>query len=210
MNRPDCALRFYRLRKYSLACATVFLIAANPAAPAQAGFLVGNSADVLAADHNDMIDDVIAVIDDFNASNDPNEPDLTTDISLFKKTDNDPGDLFNVTNDNNGFSFFEADMTTSITSESELTDGDVAYFSYSGPANILYYSVKTSAEDGFSLYTHMPGLNLLDVVDSTSGLSHVSFWGVSTPEPASWLLATIAAMTILRRRTKVDRQPGLA
>ena len=200
MNRPDCALRFYRLRKYSLACATIFLIAANSAAPAQAGFLVGNSADVAAADHNDMIGDVIAVIDDFNANNDPNEPDLTTAISLFKKTDNDAGDLFNLTNDNSGFSFFEADMITSITSESELTDGDVAYFSYSGPEDILYYSVKASAEDGFSLYTYMPGLNLLDVVNSTSGISHASFWVVSAPEPASWLLAATAAMTFLRRR----------
>jgi hypothetical protein len=200
MNRPICTLRIYRLRRYGLAFATVFLIAANPAAPAQAGFLVGNSADVPAADQNDKIDDVIAVIDDFNASNDPNEPDLTTHISLFKKTDYDAGDLFNGTNDNSGFSFFEADMTTAITSESGLTDGDVAYFSYSGPENILYYSVKTSANDGFSLYTYMPGLNLLDVVNSTRGISHASFWVVSAPEPASWLLAATAAMTFLRRR----------
>ena len=200
MNRPVCILRNHRLRRYSLACATVFLIASNSPAPAQAGFLVGNSADVPAADHNDMIDDVIAVIDDFNASNDPNEPDLTTDISLFKKTDDDAGDLFNGTNDNNGFSFFEADLTTPITSESGLFDDVVAYFSYSGPEDLLYYSVKTSANDGFSLYTYMPGLNLLDVVNSTSGLSHVSFWGVSVPEPASWLLAAIAALTILNRR----------
>ena len=199
MNRPICTLRIYRLRRYSLVCATVFLIAANPAAPAQAGFLVGNSADVAGADHNDTIDNVIAVIDDFNASNDPNEPDLTTDISLFKKTDNDPGDLFNLTNDNSGFSFFEVDMTP-FTSESGLFDGDVAYFGYSGPEDLLYYSVKTSAEDGFSLYTYTPGLNLLDVINSTSGLSHVSFWAVSAPEPASWLLATIAALTILNRR----------
>ena len=198
MNRAVCTLRLYRLRKYSLACAAVFLIAAIPAAPAQAGFLVGNSADVLAAGHNDKIDDVIAVIDDFNANNDP---DLTTAISLFKKTDDDAGDLFNLTNDNSGFSFFEADMTTPITSESGLTDGDVAYFSYSGPEDILYYSVKASAEDGFSLYTYMPGLNLLDVVNSTSGISHASFWVVSAPEPASWLLAAIAALTILHRRT---------
>ena len=195
MNRPVCTLRLYRLRRYSLACATVFLIAANPAAPAQAGFLVGNSADVPAAYHTDMIDDVIAVIDDYNASNDP---DLTTDISLFKKTDDDAGDLFNGTNDNNGFSLFEADMTP-ITSESGLTDSDIAYFSYSGPENILYYSVETSANDGFSLYTYTPGLNLLDVVNSTRDFSHVSFWVVSTPEPASWLLAVTAATTFLRR-----------
>ena len=200
MNRPICTLRLYRLRRYSLACATVFLIAANSAAPAHAGFLVGNSADVPAADHNDMIDDVIAVIDDFNASNDPNEPDLPTAIFLFKKTDDDAGDLFNGTNDNNGFSFFEADMTTSITSESGLTDGNTAYFSYSGPEDLLYYSVKTSENDGFSLYTFMPGLNLLDVVNSTRDFSHVSFWVAAVPEPASWLLAVTAAMTFLRRR----------
>ncbi len=199
MNRPVCTLRTYRLRRYSLACATVFLIAANPAAPAQAGFLVGNSADVAAAGHNDTIDNVIAVIDDFNASNDPNEPDLTTDISLFKKTGDDAGDLFNGTNDNNGFSFFEADLTP-ITSESGLTDGDVAYFSYSGPANISYYSVKTSADDGFSLYTYTPGMNLLAIVNSTSDISHGSFWVAALPEPSSWLLAVTAAMTFLRRR----------
>ena len=201
MNRPDCALRNHCLRRYSLACATVFLIASNSPAPAQAGFLVGNSADVLAANHTDMIDDVIAVIDDFNANNDPNEPDLTTAISLFKKTDNDAGDLFNLTNDNSGFSFFEADMTTPITSESGLTDGDVAYFSYSCPEDLLYYSAKASAEDGFSLYHNMPGMKLLDIVGSNSNISHVSFWGVSAPEPASWLLAAIAALTILHRRT---------
>ena len=198
MNRTVCTLRNHRLRRYSLACATVFLIAANPAAPAQAGFLVGNSADVLAAGHNDKIDDVIAVIiaviDDFNANNDP---DLTTAISLFKKTDDDAGDLFNLTNDNNGFSFFEADMMTPITSESTLTDDDVSYFSYNGPANILYYSVKTSAKDGFSLYTFMSGLNLLDVANGDRDNSHVSFW---VPEPASWLLAMTAALTFLRRR----------
>lgn len=198
MNRLICTLRLYRLRRYSLACATVFLIAAN--SPAQAGFLVGNSADVPAADHTDMIDDVIAIIDDYNANNDPNEPDLTTDISLFKKTDDDAGDLFNGTNDNNGFSFYEADMLTPITSESGLTDVDVAYFSFSGLENILYYSVKTSANNGFSLYSFIPGLNLLDVVNSTKDFSHVSFWVVSAPEPASWLLAVIAATTLLRRR----------
>ncbi len=196
MNRPVCTLCVYRLRRYSLACATVFLIAANPAAPVQAGFLVGNSADVPAAYHTDRIDDVIAVIDDFNASNDP---DLTTHILLFKKTGDDAGDLFNGTNDNNGFSFFEADLTP-ITSESGLTDDEVSFFTYSGPEDLLYYSVKTSAEDGFSLYTYMPVLNLLDVVNSTSGISHASFWVVSAPEPASWLLAATAAMTFLRRR----------
>jgi hypothetical protein len=200
MNRPIRTLRIYRLRRYFLACATIFLIAANPAAPAHAGFLVGNSADVPAADHNDKIDDVIAVINDFNASNDPNAPDLTTHFSLFKKTDDDPGNLFNGMNDNNGFSFFEADMTTPITSESELTDGDVAYFSYSGPEDILYYSVKTSANDGFSLYTFSPDLNLLDVGVSTSGISHASVWVFSAPEPASWLLVATAAMTLLRRQ----------
>ena len=197
MNRAVCSLRNHCLRRYSLACATVFLIAANPAAPAQAGFLVGNSADVAAAGHNDTIDNVIAVIDDFNANNDP---DLTTDISLFNKSDNNAGDLFNLTNDNSGFSFFEADLTTPITSESGLTDSVIAYFGYSGPEDLLYYSVKTSAENGFSLYTYTPGLNLLDVINSTSGLSHASFWGVSAPEPASWLLAAIAALTILNRR----------
>jgi len=197
MNRPVCTLRLYRLRRYSLACATIFLIAANPAAPAQAGFLVGNSADVPTAYHTDKIDDVIVVIDDFNASNDP---DLTTHILLLKKTGDDAGDLFNRTNDNNGFSFFEADMTTPITSKIRLTDDDVAYFSYSGPENILYYSVKTSANDGFSLYTFTPGMNLLDVVDSTSDISHVSFWVVGLPEPSSWLLGVTAAMTNLRRR----------
>ncbi len=197
MNRTVCTLRNHRLRRYSLACATVFLIAANPAAPARAGFLVGNSADVAGADHNDTIDNVIAVIDDFNASYDP---DLTTHISLFKKTGDDAGDLFNSTNDNNGFSFFEADLTP-ITSESGLTDDEVSFFTYTGPEDLLYYSVKTSVDDGFSLYTYTPGLNLLAIVNSTSNISHVSFWGVSAPEPASWLLAAIAGLTILHRRT---------
>ena len=61
-------------------------------------------------------------------------------------------------------------------------------------------SVKTSANVGFSLYTYTPGLNLLTIGNATSDISHVSFWVVSAPEPASWLLAAIAALTFLRRR----------
>ncbi len=164
---------------------------------AQAGFLVGNSVDVPAAGSNDKIDDVKAIIDDYNATNDP---DLITAIALFKKTDDDAGDLFNITNDNNGFSFFEADMTTAITSGSALTDGDVAYFSYTGPENIMYYSVKTSAGDGFSLYAFMAGLNLLDVAgnSSTRAISHVSFLVV--PEPGTTTLVALGLAGIMCRR----------
>ncbi len=79
----------------------------------QAGFLVGNSADIAGVDQNDSEADVKLVIDDYNASHDP---DLIKTFGLFKKTDDDAGDVFNATNNNNGFSFFEADMTTAITS----------------------------------------------------------------------------------------------
>lgn len=172
--------------------------------PANAGILVGNSTDVPLADKNDHIDDVKAVISAYNAANDP---DLTKDITLFKKTDDDASDLFNATNDNNGFSFFDFDMTTPITSEAGLLDTSAAYFSYSGPENLWYYSVK-GGNNGFSLYTLMAGLNLLTIDGSSQDISHVSFWlgtegfdpfGNPIPEPATLSLCFIALILCTRR-----------
>jgi hypothetical protein len=186
--------------------ALLLLICLVSTAPTQAGILVGNSVDVPLADKNDHIDDVQAVIDAYNVTHDP---DLTKDIALFKKTDDDAIDLFNATNDNNGFSFFESDMTP-ITSEGSLLDSSTAFFSYDGPENLWYYSVK-GGTNGFSLYTLMAGLNLLTIDGSTQDISHVSFWlgtdgldpfGNPIPEPATWVLC-LTAMVICSRRVRL-------
>ena len=172
-------------------------------ADAQAGIYVG------IWPVNDKIDSVMAVIDQYNFDNNSTMIDPT---ELFKKTDDNAGDLFNATNDNNGFSFFEDDdMLTPIISQQTLTDSDKAYFSYDGPENLLFYSVKAANE--FSLYTAMSGLNLIDRVGSTHDISHVSFWlgptgvdafGAPIPEPASvgLFIATILLGLLARRRRR--------
>ena len=164
-----------------------------------AGILVGTDSG------NDNSTNVLSVISDYNAANDP---DLITTITDFKKTDDDASFVFNVTNDNNGFSFFEADMTTDITSMGALHDNITAYFSYDGPENILFYSVKASSD--FTLYTYMPGLNLLELESADHDISHVTFWtgppGIDpfgdpvVPEPSTWILTVGGCAMIALRR----------
>src|SRR3972149_3006583 len=60
----------------------------------EAGFIVGD------ATGNDSKPEVLAVVNAYNAANDP---DLTTDFDLFKKSDDDAAFVFNAAN---GFMFF--------------------------------------------------------------------------------------------------------
>jgi hypothetical protein len=174
------------------------------ASTSHAGFLVGNNAG--AGGGNDTLAKVIEEINEYNLANDP---DLTTNISLFKKSDDDATELFAPLSD---FAFFEdAAGTIPITTESGLTSLDEAYFTYSGPANILFYSVKGPSSFGFSLYTYMAGLNLLDLSGDSREISHVSFWvgppnidifGNPVPEPATCALLGVAVCSLMFRRLR--------
>ena len=151
---------------------------------------------------NDDHSNVLAIINAYNAVN---NPDLTTDFTLFKKSDDDASYVFNSLN---GFSFYSDPAGTSpISSESGLTSTSTAYFSYSGAANLSYYTVKGGPK-GFSLYTVDPGLNLLAVEGGGHTISHVSFWTSPTlnphsivPEPSTLVmgLASIAGVAMLVR-----------
>ncbi len=133
---------------------------------ASAGMLVGTGTG------NDHKPDVVAILNGYNATHDP---DLTTDIDLFKKTDDDAAFVFNMAN---GFMFFsDAAGTMPVTTEAQLTSLSTAYFKYTGPENLLYYSQKSG--NNINLYTFMAGLNIMNV--SSQNLSHGSFW--SGPPP---------------------------
>ncbi len=185
----------------SLVIAIFFLSTCN--ANSYGGILIGS------APGNDHLASVVDLIDDYNDDNDPN---YFTSISHFKKTDSaaDAGFVFNATNDANGFSFFASDQVTAITSPGDLHDEESAFFSYSGPENLLFYSVKASNE--FTLYTFMPGLNLLQLETADHDMSHVTFWtgppgidvfGNPVPEPTSLLGATAIAACLLPMSRKL-------
>lgn len=171
---------------------------------AEAGFLVGNNAG--ASGGNDTLAKVLEEIDEYNAANDP---DLIDPTALFKKSDDDAAFVFD---SNNGFQFFQdSGGTTPITSEAQLTSLSEAYFSYdNSDVSLLYYSVKGPSSFGFSLYTFMPGLNLLDLSGDSREISHVSFWegppgldpfGNPIPEPtAAALLLIGGTLWHFRRR----------
>ena len=152
------------------------------AAVSNAGFLVGT---VESPQDNESV--VVGMINDYNASNDP---DLPTDIELFKKTDDDSAFVFNSAN---GFAFYkDALLTMPILTENDLQMESLAYFTYSGTENLLYYSVK--AGQNVSLSTYMPGANLIDIPNANNNISHVSFWNSTSdpfnvPEPATLTLA---------------------
>ncbi|WP_252851798.1 hypothetical protein [Aeoliella straminimaris] len=162
---------------------------------AHAGMIVGTGG---GNGGNDTIGDVMDVIDDYNANNDPA---LSTDIMFLAKSDEVSFD-YGMGSD---FMFFEdADGLNAVTSASELTSLDMAYFKYTGEENLLFYSVKGPSQAGFTLYTYMPVmLNLMDLSNSSAEISHVSFWkgpggidpfGNSIPEPSALaLLGTILA-----------------
>jgi hypothetical protein len=150
---------------------------------AQAGILVGS------ASGNDHHADVLAVVQAYNTANDP---DLPEDFELFKKTDDDAAFVFDAAN---GFTFWDAEMGgNQLTTEGALTGVNTAWFEYSGPAGLLYYSVKGGPE--FSVYTAMPGRNLITVDGSNADISHVSFW---VPEPSSLGLASLAGLALVSR-----------
>jgi hypothetical protein len=185
---------------FSLLSVAMILLLASAA---HAGFLVGDNPG--ASGGNDSLAKVIEEITQYNSANDP---DLTTDISLFKKSDDDAPELFTSPSD---FAFFaDSGGTIPIATESGLVALSEAYFTYSGPANILFYSVKGPSTFGFSLYTYMAGLNLLDLSGDSRAISHVSFWtgppginfyGNPVPEPATCLLfATAICCSLLNRR----------
>ncbi|WP_145285874.1 hypothetical protein [Pirellulimonas nuda] len=159
----------------------------------EASILVGTLPLVGTDDDNsqDKLSDIEAVIDAYNAAKDP---DLIKPDTLFKKTDVDSAFVFNMAN---GFMFF-SDMagTMAVTTEAALTSLETAYFKYTGPESVTYYSVK--AGKGFSLYVLEDGLNLLTRDDTTkTDISHVSFWtGDSAPVPEASTLAFWSLMFV--------------
>ena len=141
---------------------------------AEAGFLVGSGTG------NDDKAEVLTIVNNYNATNDP---DLPTDFDLFKKTDDDSAFVFDMSN---GFMFFsDSAGTVPVTTEGALQSLSTAYFKYTGPEDLLYYSLK--AGSNVSVYAFMSGLNLMHV--SSQEISHASFWGGpgSVPEPSTWL-----------------------
>lgn len=148
---------------------------------AEAGIVVGMDSG------NDKLVNVQAVVSAYNAAN---NPDLPTAFSLFKKSDDHASFVFNPSN---GFHFYsDALGTTPITTDSSLHSVPTAYFSYTGPENLLYYSVKAANE--FKVYAFTAGLNIVNL--SSHDISHMSFWvgeGIPTavPEPSTCALAII-------------------
>ena len=202
----------------SLTLATAVLSAFALSIPAQAAIITGTLPLVGTYANgpmggNDKISSVIEVIDAFNAIN---NPDLTTDIMLFKKTDDDAAFMFSATPPTNGFEFFSDALGTSqITAQAGLTALNDAYFRYTGPEALEYYSVKSST--GFSLYQFGAGLNLLTRDDTNQGISHASFWKstsppvtttVNIPEPSTFviwsMLLALGGRRASRRRARAN------
>ncbi len=172
---------------------------------ADASIVVGNLP-LVGTDNNnsqDKLADVVAVVDAYNAAKDP---DLINPTALFKKTDDDAAFVFNAAN---GFSFFaDVSETIAVTSASALHNLTTAYFRYSGPESIAYYSVKSAK--GFSLYAFQPAsLNLLTRDDTNQDISHVSFWSgdaTAVPEVSSicvWMLMLVGIAGTARCRRSV-------
>lgn len=169
------------------------LLAALFTQSASAGFVVGT------ANGNDSHADVLAVVNTYNASNDP---DLPTDFDLFKKTDDDAAFVFNLAND---FKFYkDALLTMQIFTEAELTSLTEAWFTYDGPENILYYTDKSGPR--FTVWTYMAGANHIDIPSTNQEISHSSFFigDRLIPEPGSLALAACgivgALVAVMRRR----------
>ncbi|MEQ8208620.1 MAG: hypothetical protein RH917_02215 [Lacipirellulaceae bacterium] len=191
---------------YAFTAIAVLATVAVASKNSQAGFLVGNNPGAMGG--NDTLAKVIEEIGEYNAAHDP---DLIPPTSLFKKTDDDATFVFNMAN---GFMFFEdAAGTMPITTESALTALPEAYFKYTGTdANLLYYSVKGPGNFGFSLYTFMSGLNLLDLSGDHREISHVSYWqgphGIDpfgnpvVPEPAALSIGSVLLGCFLLRHRR--------
>jgi len=169
------------------------LLVVTWAGSAEASMLVGNSASA----SNDMEADVLAVIVTYNTANDP---DLPTDLTAFKKSDDDAAFVFDAAN---GFTFWDAPTGGSqITSDSALHTRTDAWFTYTGPADLTYYSVK-NGNIPFSVHLYMSsGRNHIDLAadphdPNTKDISHVTFWTTAAgevPEPAA--LAGLAGLAL--------------
>ncbi|HEV7302338.1 MAG TPA: hypothetical protein VGN72_23570 [Tepidisphaeraceae bacterium] len=159
---------------------------------ADAGLLLGT------ASGNDHKADVVGVITAYNAANTTS---LSTDISLFKKTDDNSTFVFNASN---GFTFYDSQVGgNQISTENGLTNTTTAWFTYTGPASVSYYSLKASGN--FSVYSYDAGVrNLLQVPDTKlKDISHASFWTTPTavPEPAGIAtMAVLGSIALVRRR----------
>ena len=147
---------------------------------------------------NDTIAEVIKVIE---AYNDANMTSLTTDIMELAKSDQDPPFP------DADFTFYDADMVTEITRD-DVNSQPISYFEYTGSENLLYFSVKGGSimgdPIGFSLYTYMPGKNLIELQgNNDKAVSHVTFWKGVVPEPASVLVWSVLGVvgTCLSRRS---------
>lgn len=197
------------MKRTSFAITAIAVLATITLAPknTHAGFLVGNNPGAMGG--NDTLAKVIEEIGEYNAANDP---DLIYPTSLFKKSDGDSAFVFDMSN---GFMFFEdAAGTMPVTTEAALTSLSEAYFKYTGTdANLLYYSVKGPSGFGFSLYTFMPGLNLLDLSGDSREISHVSFWqgppgtdpfgNPLVPEPASLAIGSLLLGCLMLKRRRI-------
>ncbi len=142
---------------------------------------------------NDKLANVIQVINGYNTAN---ATSFSTNISLFKKTDDDAAFVFNAAN---GFTFWDMAVGGSqITTEASLTSTEEAWFEYAGSASLLYYSTKASTS--FEVITFMAGArNKLVVGTAQHDISHASFW---VPEPGSLMLSTaLIGLLAARRRT---------
>jgi hypothetical protein len=165
--------------KFSFLCAAVFLAVSSSC---QAGFLLHSS-------DNCSAGEVLTAITAYNLTH---EPDLQTVFSPFLVKTDDSGGFGTLVA--NGFQFFSHPSGTPlITSAGALHSEAPAYFSYSGAASLLYYTVK--AGSGFDLFLYEPGVsNFLH--SGSPAISHVSFFtglrlpeeGPELPEPASAVL----------------------
>jgi hypothetical protein len=187
------------MRNAILATVLSTFIGVAAAEKAQGALILGT------APGNDKKADVVAVIATYNATN---ATTLSTNLTLFKKTDDNAGFVFNATN---GFKFYDAQVGgMQITAENGLTGETAAWFEYSGPAPLAYYSVK--AANTFSVYTFATGArNLLEgpfdaAKSKYHDISHASFWTApgtaAVPEPASLSAAAIAGSIGLMRRRR--------
>ena len=187
------------MRKHTtaLSLGILFAVATTFCRPGNAATFIANALESKGPGSNDKFDNVVTLIENLKNTNDP---DLPTEFWLFKKTDDDAAFVFDAAN---GFSFFDAGTGgEAITSAGDLHSTDTAWFEYSGPEDILFYSVKSGSTVGFSLYQFVPGeRNILTAHGSDQDISHVSIW---VPEPSSFLLSAscLFGLTIFGRRKR--------
>ena len=178
-------------RRWSALLIAIILFALATSS-AHAGFIVG------IASGNDDKPNVLSLINAYNTSNDPALP---TDFDLFKKTDDDAAFVFNLAN---GFKFYKDELLTmQIFTEAALTALPEAWFTYSGPENLLYYSDKSASR--FSLWTYMAGANRIAVPGHNNEISHVSFWSGPVPEPGTFALAALGLVGVFAMRSRLTR-----